>query len=318
MKSTPNKSTSAPKAKREAYVSMDREERDILRTLGLRERALYPELKWLASFKTGEVKHFGKRVITFQFLADLITVPTTQGRAADTMNAKEACRVLMRLHDAGLVGEIDNHPTKGLRFALPMSPICKKTALKLRQAAMADEQSQPEKLPNDAHAETAKNPITMRAGEESASSLSVMMISEGEQYDFHTDISNLAAVHGTTPARSSVAVAHPKQIFVPAEPEARGATADALTVECIKERLRGSQSAFSWIDHAESGVMYRRWIAAGHSVERFDAAVCAVENDFTLEPTPRAIDADLRGGGARRDAMLRAEQTARRRRGVAL
>jgi hypothetical protein len=318
MKSTTNKSTSAPKAKREAYVSMDREERDILRTLGLRERALYPELKWLASFKTGEVKHFGKRVITFQFLADLITVPTTQGRAADTMNAKEACRVLMRLHEAGLVSEIDNHPTKGLRFALPMSPICKKTALKLRQAAMIDEQNEPEKLPNAAPVKTAENSIAIRACEQSESSLSVMMISEGEQYKFHTDISNLAAIHGTAPARSSVAGNPPKQIVVFPEPETRGATADALTVKCIKERLRGSQSAFSWIDHAESGVMYRRWVAAGHSFERFEAAVCAVENDFNIEPTPRAIDGELRGGGARRDAMLRAEQSARRRRGVAL
>jgi hypothetical protein len=297
---------------------MDREERDILRTLGLRERALYPELKWLASFKTGEVKHFGKRVITFQFLADLITVPTTQGRAADTMNAKEACRVLMRLHDAGLVGEIENDTKKGLRFALPMSPICKKTALKLRQAALAQEQSEGQKLPNAVPAQTAQNIATMRAGEGFVSSLSVMTFSEGEQYDFHTDISNLAAVHGTAPARSSVAVAHPKQIFVPAEPEPRGATTDVLTVEAIKERLRGGKSAFSWIDHAESGQMYRRWVAARHSVERFEAAVCAVEDDFNVEPTPRAIDGELRNGGARNDAMLRAEQRARRRRGVAL
>jgi hypothetical protein len=210
MKSTTNIATSAPKAKQEAYISMDREERDILRTLGLRERALYPELKWLASFKTGEVKHFGKRVITFQFLADLITVPTTQGRAADTINAKEACRVLMRLHDAGLVGEIENHPTKGLRFALPMSPICKKTALKLRHEAKALEQSEPEKLPNDALAETAGNPIAMGPGEQFASSLSVMTISKGDQYDFHTDISNLAALHGSAVDREMVAVARLK------------------------------------------------------------------------------------------------------------
>ena len=104
MKTTNENSTTPANAKKEAYVSMDREERDILRTLGLRERALYPELKWLASFKSGQVQHFGKRVVTYQFLADLITVPTTQGRAADTMNAKEACRVLMKLHEAGLVG----------------------------------------------------------------------------------------------------------------------------------------------------------------------------------------------------------------------
>ena len=318
MKPTHPKPVSIPPVKKEAYMSMDRDERDILRTLGLRERALYPELKWLASFKTGGVKHFGRRVITFQFLADLITVPTTQGRAADTINAKEACRTLMRLHEAGLVSDIDNHTTKGLSFALPMSPICKKTALKLRQAAKAVEQNEPEKLPNDVPAKTVKTPITTRAGEESAPSLSVMTISKGDQYDFHTDIMNLAAVHGTAPARSSVAVAHPKQVVGSKEPEPRGATADALTVEAIKERLRASQSAFSWIDHAESAAMYRRWIAAHHSQEKFEAAVCAVEDDFSAEPTPRAIDIELRGGASRRDALVRAAQKAKRRGGVAL
>ena len=318
MKNTPSKQPSAPKANREAYVSMDREERDILRTLGLRERALYPELKWLASFKTGEVKHFGKRVITFQFLADLITVPTTQGRAADTMNAKEACRVLMRLHEAGLVSEIENHPTKGLRFALPMSPICKKTALKLRQAAMEQEQNEPEKLPNDATAKTPENPIATRAGEVSAPPLSVMMVSEGEQYDFHTDISNLAAVHGTAADRGYAAVARLKTPLEVARIEVRGATAETLTIELIKARLRSSNSEFSWIDHPESAAMYRRWISACHSPEKFEEAVRAIEEDFNIEPTPRAVDSELRGGTDRRFAKLREEQRARRRGGVAL
>ena len=313
----PTQATTTP-AKKEAYMSMDRDERDILRTLGLRERALYPELKWLASFKTGEVKHFGKRVITFQFLADLITVPTTQGRAADTMNAKEACRVLMKLHDAGLVGEIENHPTKGLRFALPMSPICKKTALKLRHEAKAQEQSEPEKLPNEAPSETTENPMATRPGEQSAPSLSVMTISKGDQYHFHTDVSNLAAVHRTAAARDSVAGASLKHLVDASVNELGGATADALTVEVIKRRLRASRSEFSWIDQPESGAMFRRWVAAEHSAEKFEDAVRAVEADFSIEPTPRAIDCELRGGGARRDAMLRAEQKARRRRGVAL
>ena len=35
----PTQATTTP-AKKEAYMSMDRDERDILRTLGLRERAL--------------------------------------------------------------------------------------------------------------------------------------------------------------------------------------------------------------------------------------------------------------------------------------
>ncbi len=317
MKPTHPKPAATPAAK-EAYMSMDRDERDILRTLGLRERVLYPELKWLASFKTGEVKHFGRRVITFQFLADLITVPTTQGRAADTMNAKEACRVLMKLHDAGLVSEIENHPTKGLRFALPMSPICKKTALKLRQVAKAEENSGPLKLPNDVTSDSFGNPIATRTYEPSPPSLSVMTISKGDQYDFHTDISNLAAVHGTAAARDSVADDFLKPLVETSAHEPGAATANILTVEVIKERLRTSRSEFGWIDQPESGAMFRRWVAAAHSPEKFEQAVQAVEADFSIEPTPRAVDRELRDGGARRVAILRAEQTARRRRGVAL
>lgn len=318
MKNTPTKQPSAPTVKKEAYVSMDREERDILRTLGLRERALYPELKWLASFKTGEVQHFGKRVITFQLLADLITVPTTQGRAADTMNAKEACRVLLRLHHAGLVGEIENHPTKGLRFALLLSPICKKTALKLRQEAKDQEYGNAAKLPNQAHVGSAQNPIAMRAGEVSDPSLSVMTISKGDQYDFHTDISNLAALHGSAADREMVAVARLKISGEIRPIEVRGATSESLTLDSIKDRLRRSSAAFSWIDNAESAVIYKRWIAAGHGVEKFEAAVEAVEDNFETEPTPRAVDVELRGGSARRLASQREAQRAQRRGRVAL
>ena len=318
MKTANQNPASTAKAKKEAYVSLDREERDILRTLGLRERALYPELKWLASFKTGQVQQFGKRVVTYQFLADLITVPTIQGRAADTMNAKEACRVLIKLHEAGLVGEIQNDPVKGLQFALPMSPICKDAARKLRMAAQDEGSLFGERLPNDISVVASGRPMKTGLSEGADLSLSVLTISKGDQYDFHTDISNIAAVHGTAADRDYVAAASLK---IPAgsgawEPGAE--TTNTLTVEAIKKRLRGSRSEFNWIDHAESGAMYRRWIAAGHSPEKFEVAVQSVEDDFSVEPTPRAVDSELRGGPSRKDAMLREEQRARRRRGVAL
>ena len=320
MKATNQKTE--PTAKKEAYMSMDREERDVLRTLGLRERALYPELKWLASFKSGQVEHFGKRVITYQFLADLITVPTTQGRAADTMNAKESCRVLMKLYEAGLVGDIYNDPVKGLRFVLPMSPICKVTARKLRQIAQAEEQVMAAKLPNDAPVNLSGNSITTGLSVESDPSLSVMTISKGDQYIFHTDISNIAAVHGTAAARDIVAATSLRaQMKTEAEAEAdatRGATANALSVETIKGRLRASKSEFGWIDQDESNTMYRRWVAQGHSAAKFEDAVKAVEDDFNVEPSPRAVDNELRSGTSNREGKLRAEQRAKRKRGVAL
>lgn len=318
MKTTNQNRASTPTAKKEAYVSLDREERDVLRTLGLRERALYPELKWLASFKTGQVQPFGKRVITYQFLADLITVPTTQGRAADTMNAKEACRVLIKLHEAGLVGEIHNDPDKGLHFALPMSPICKDSARKLRQAAQAEAQLAAKKLPNATPFHFSKNPMPTGLYEESDLPLSVMTISKGDQYDFHTDISNIAAFYGTAAARDCVAGAFLKIPAGSGDREPGAEVANSLTVEAIKKRLRGSRSEFSWIDHAESGSMYRRWIAAGHTPEKLELAVQSVEDDFSVEPTPRAIDSELRGDSSRRDALMRQEQRTKRRGGVAL
>ena len=145
-----------------------------------------------------------------------------------------------------------------------------------------------------------------------------MTSSKGDQYDFHTDISNVAAVHGTAAARDSVADAPLKPLVETGANELGGATANVLTVEVIKERLRASRSEFGWIDQPESGAMFRRWVAAAHSPEKFEKAVRAVEADFSIERSPRAIDRELRDGGARRDSMLRAAQAARRRGGVAL
>lgn len=158
-----------------------------MRTLGLRER-VYTELKWLANFKTGQVQQFSNRVVTYQFLANLITVPTTQGRAAGTMNAKEACRVLMKLKDAGLVSEITNDPKGGLQFALPMSPICKDTAKAMREAELAEAEEAAKttlklpieaaknapKLPIQPRLKNPANPITTGVSRESTPPLSVM------------------------------------------------------------------------------------------------------------------------------------------------
>ena len=318
MKTTNPKTKFPATAKKEPYVSVDRDERDILRTLGLRERALYPELKWLSNFQTGQVERFQRRVVTYQFLADLITVPTTQGRAADTMNAKEACRVLIKLHEAGLVGEIHNDPVNGLQFALPMSPIYKEWARQARQLAQSAGAHIVEKLPNDASVDCGENSMVTGLCERSDPSLSVMTSSEGDQYNFHTDISNIAAVHGTAAARNSVAGAFLRRSDASGDAEPGANAARPLTVEAIKQRLRGSRSDFSWIDHAESGVMYRRWIASGHSPEKFEQAVCSVEADFTVEPTPRAIDSELRGDSSRKDALMRQEQRTRLRGRVAL
>ena len=304
------------KISKEWFMSMDREERDILRTLGLRERALYPELKWLADFKTGQIKHFGRRRITYQFLADLIAVPSSQGREAEIIDAKEVTRLLMRLHKAGLVGEIDNDPVKGLRFALPLSPIFKEQARKQRQIQNECEQNNEARLPNQAHDKTPENPTITGACVQPALSLSVMKRIEDHQYLFNTD-SNETAAHLAAAARDSVTGSFlGAQNQLPTVP--RGATSNALTIETIKLRLRASRSSFSWIDMPVSETIYQRWVNLGYSRKHFDDAVRMVEEDFTVEPTPREVDQVLRTGSLSAEIRQREAQKKKRRGGVQL
>jgi len=175
------------------------------------------------------------------------------------------------------------------------------------------------KLPIQPRLKSPANPLTTGVSKESTPPLSVMKNFKEVQYDFHTDLANIVAVHGTATHRDDVAViSSQKQSLASLAYESRGATANILTLEMIQERLRTSRAEFSWIEQTESKVIYRRWIAANHSPERFEEAVRAVEDDFSVEPTPRAVDSALRNPDSKRDDMLRAEQRARRRRGVQL
>jgi hypothetical protein len=299
------------KNKREPYVSIDRDERDILRSLSHRERALYMELKWLADFKTGAVKKFGKRVVSYQMLADLITVPARQGRAPDVFDAKEACRLLMRLHDAGLVGEITNDPAHGLTFALPLSPIAKEAARQERQREGAERAKLPSHYPS---VKGRGVPKTEGLSVENRGQ-SVMTMLEEHQYPFHnTDAVDDAA--GRPAAARGVAAGDPPGIWLAAgATSVSGATA-ALTVEAIKQALRARK--FNYVETGESALMYERWLTAGCTLERLNVAVEAVAQDFDVMPTPAKVDEELRRPGQHHEAAMREQQRRERRGRVAL
>ncbi|MBK7654617.1 MAG: hypothetical protein IPJ18_05265 [Betaproteobacteria bacterium] len=111
----------------EVYVSINRRERDALALIGLRDRCLYMELKWLANFKTGHVGWFQKQKLTWAQIAALINVPGVQGRGQGNMDDTQASDCVNRLMQAGLVCDVARREdNNGLCFKLPMSPICAK------------------------------------------------------------------------------------------------------------------------------------------------------------------------------------------------
>ena len=254
--------------KREVYISIDKEEMNALRQLGWRHRWMYLELKWLSSFRTGEVGSFGRSKISFEQLSKLVSVPSSVGREADTIDGKEAARILMKLHEAGLVGEINRRSNGGLRFALPLSPIDQDAARKARQA-----KASPVMLPKQVEAQSIAEARADKGCEDFSSKQSVMT-----PYGCINSIfSNDGA--GDTPAPRRIGSA-------PTPGFSENPTPGALSLARIKERL--GNSWFVYVDTAESERFYQGWIRQDFTEEEFEEAVELVERGESL--TPAAVD----------------------------
>jgi hypothetical protein len=263
-----------PKPKGEAYVSLDRDEMAILRQLGWRERWLYLELKWKADFQSGQVGlgPYGRECLTYERLADQMVVPSSQGREPDIVDAKEVARLLLRLHKAGLVGEIGRRQNKGLLFALPMSPINQDAACKARQ-----EKVLLERLTATAPVQPTENDDEDWDGDDLPVSHPVMTCSKSINTFFNTDGA------GETPAPSGVG-------SVPTPTPSETPTPGALSIARIKGRLEDSW--FVYVDTAESERFYTSWLRQGFSDLEFEEAVQQVERGESL--TPAAVDRALR------------------------
>lgn len=113
----------------ETYVSISKTEWTVLRRVCLRSFRLYVELKWLANFKTGVVGTFKNQQLTYEGLAEMVSLPVRQGVSAShgIVDGKEIKRLLERLEQIGLVADCFHDGTK-LTMTLPMSPIIPKAA----------------------------------------------------------------------------------------------------------------------------------------------------------------------------------------------
>lgn len=247
------------------YVSHKREECEKLRGLGLRERWLYMELKWIANFSTGVGGRFFSQRLTYEKLATLVAVPASQGRAADTIDRTEAWRLMQRLEATGLVSEIvERDDNGGLTYKLPLSPIA--PSERLQQAG------------------TPKKPTTPYSEQVSGHQAipPSVLIS-------HKSINTPITTGGAAANSAFVGAADENQ---PPLPENPNPAPQALTLPAIEQHL--SAAHFDYVASSQSRRFYGRWIAKGITMEQLARAVEKVADDFTQHQTANSVDEVLR------------------------
>lgn len=210
--------------------------------------------------------------VTNEKLADLMVVPPSRGRESDVIDGKEVARLLMRLHKAGLVGEIGRRENKGLYFVLPLSPIDQDAARKTRQ-----DKTSLERMPEQEAVPPLAEAHADRAGGESPASHPLLTCSKSINTIFNTDGA------GDTPAPRGVG-------SDPTPGLLKNQTPGALSIARIKWRLR--EAWFAYVDTADSERFYANWRNQGFSETEFEEAIEQVHLDDS--PTPAALDRVLR------------------------
>jgi len=240
----------ASEAKRETYVSLNRNETTLLDQLPFEERWLYVKLKWLANFKTGKIGKFGRRVLTYEKIGEMIGVPSAQGRPARPVTGGEVKRMIDRLEAAGLVADHGYDAKSGIALTLPLSPIRQAGA---QGKLQTDESVQ---LPAKAHGTTLCD--------ERQAPQSVLM-SYGHNNTF---FSNDGA--GDTPAPRRPPGGSPP----PPSPKGEDKTDSApLTVARIRALFEASWIEFHYLDTAETRRFFENWIRRGVTVEELQQAI---------------------------------------------
>ena len=286
-KNTANACKAASPKARNAYVSFNRDEWAALQKLGYRERWAYMQFKWLANFKTGMVGNFRKQRLTYQALADLVTVPGVQGRGMGNIDDTQAADILDRLVVVGLVKKHPKRANGALMFELPLSPIDRKpSALSAGVAEptaridIADlnfpNQTPPEPgfFPDDELPPFDNSPIAMPLPGLPTPSLSVMTLTKLKN---NTD--EATAADAASPRRATGAATFAENSYHPLPPTA------PLTPEQIQNIIAGDWT-FSQTDTAESLMLYQSWSCAGLTLVELHEAMSSLDQNLNSIATP--------------------------------
>ncbi len=304
-----------------SYRSYNEVEREILRTLGFEELALYFVLKEYANFYTGSFGTFNNQKMTYARLAREMHREKSQGREAKKFDATAIKRLLEHLEEVGLVTD-RQWDEKRLTMRLPHSPIWKDNPARKDMKSGGEVAG---KLPRPGSAKNAAKPVAAMDSAVSASTLSLVGSKEVNKPFFNTDTS--ATGHGETVAGDPERTRQPapqaaddvgvEEIDWSEVPGSRAALpcdtvprVDALTEQQIGKVLTAAGTVL-YPNHPNSHVIYTSWTRKGLTRARLDEALTMAGNDAV---TPRDLDAFLYPKPAGRQFQA----AARRRGGVAL
>lgn len=329
------------KSKKPFYVSLNRQELDLLAEASYEEVTLYiTVLKKLANFKTGVIGTFQKEPLTYEDLGKLLSRPSSQGKPAQAISRDRVRDLVLRLQTRGLVSNAQVLG-KSLVMLLPLSPIDYESGEVATPNPKSNGTSKKKRV-QTSQTETHENPAATGLEDVSEDSVSVLgntgntdqslntlstppvNIEQLEAADDNIDWDQIpddafwssqdeggeviADVFGDDNTEGAAAPSivcddiHPRVLE-------ENRAAEPLTAPAIAKLLSSRGILFHNTD--TSHALYRRWCNAGVGLALIQDALEAVASDMTVKQTPHSIDEKL-------GAMMKTKTTGTGRGKVAL
>lgn len=305
---------------------------------------LYFELKILSDFKTGVVGTFRDQKLSYERLAQMVTIPVTKGStgATRTIDGKEVKRLLDTLAAEGLVTDVSIVDQR-LTLKLPLSPIKErvKEATTVEQTTMFRPTEQPAVVSTAVTADSN----AVNKGEDD-------LFDWGEHGDLFGNQSMTEAATSTNttatagvrlptnePAENAVSACfdrqfglsgptasvltsiksqYPFSVLSQAEHSSASVRAEGtdpfrkgcegsrslLDAEQIRERMRGQCKDAVWLDTRDSATFFKQMAGLDVEADVLDKVLAKLNADATAIKSPAALF----------DALVKEQQAIRRRR----
>lgn len=305
---------------------------------------LYFELKILGDFKTGVVGTYGDQRLSYERLAQMVSIPVTKGSTAATRNidGKEIKRLLDTLTAEGLVADVTIDDQR-LTLRLPLSPISddKKKTTTVKQAATVTPLEQPTVVPtvpvaaptavngddgwdawmylefgdllgNQTTAVAATSAMTTatkggRLPTEAAAELDVSACFDKQ---FGLSDPSLSVLTSIKPQYPFPVMGQAEQSSAPVRAEGTDpfregcGSSRSLNAEQIRERMRSQCTDAVWLDTRDSATFFKQMASLDVEADVLDMALAKLNADATAMKTPAALF----------DTLVKEQQAIRRRR----
>lgn len=305
---------------------------------------LYFELKILSDFKTGVVGTFGNQKLSYERLAQMVSIPVTKGStgATRTIDGKEVKRLLDTLTAEGLVTDVSIVDQR-LTLRLPLSPIkaAKRDSTTVEQAATVTPLEHPAMVPTaataaptavngdddeddwldlehsdlfgnqtTAGAATSATTTATKGGRLPTEASAELDVSACFDKQFGLSNPSLSVLTSIKPQYPFPVLGQAEHSSAPVRAEGtdpfRGGYEGSrcLDAEQIRERMRSQCRDAVWLDTRESATFFKQMAGMEVEADVLDMALAKLNADASAMKTPAALF----------EALVKEQQAIRRRR----